>query len=674
MDGIFHPWNLTGTLLNCVEFLKLAAATVSFSTVGIILFIRQPPSPNRVRCKMVPRKVYNMCQEPTVTWELALDSSQSPQDVFYNLYESRDASDILDRAEQSDVENELEWEALDELQKARTCGNFGSVETSDLFLKVYHDVLCCLENNPMSGVVSPRLLGSTGVLPLTIVAPLPDLCRHLANCIARAEHEVFLGTNFWIHSDASTLVTNAIRELSKRAGERGQKVIMKLMYDRGDPRQAWENRLSVHEDQYVGGKVKLPAASEIPNVDLQVINYHRPVVGTFHAKFTVIDRRMALIQSSNIQDNDNLEMLSHIEGPIVDSFYDAALLSWGKALDPPFPLLNSPAKDAPIPCHVGRYDGISTERGDTVLPEHTTDSPHYDNDFEQEARRVNDSVYPQGDETRTQAVSRHLNTTIQLDTTGDAPEVDQDDMFNPYMVIPRHEPFAMALVNREPYGSPNHSSVHTPQNAAWLSAINNAQRSILIQTPNMNAEPLLEPILDAVRRGVVVSCYLCLGYNDAGELLPFQNGTNEMISNRLYNSLETDEEKSRLRICYYVGKDQTRPIHNSFKKRSCHIKLMIVDEQIAIQGNGNLDTQSFFHSQEVNVLIDSELVCRAWTELINRNQNTAKYGAASTKDGCWHDPKTDETPPGSMGPEKRRFSWARGAIGAVQRVRGVGGF
>lgn len=155
--------------------------------------------------------------------------------------------------------------------------------------------------------------------------------------------------------------------------------------------------------------MKLPAASEIPNVDLQVINYHRPVVGTFHAKFTVIDRRMALIQSSNIQDNDNLEMLSHIEGPIVDSFYDAALLSWGKALDPPFPLLNSPAKDAPIPCHVGRHDGISTERGDTVLPEHTTDSPHYDNDFEQEARRVNDSVYPQSDESRTQAVSRHLS-------------------------------------------------------------------------------------------------------------------------------------------------------------------------------------------------------------------------------------------------------------------------
>jgi phosphatidylserine/phosphatidylglycerophosphate/cardiolipin synthase-like enzyme len=289
-------------------------------------------------------------------------------------------------------------------------------------------------------------------------------------------------------------------------------------------------------------------------------------------------------------------------------------------------------------------------------------------------------------------------------------------MFTPYMVLPRHEPFPMAVVNREPFGckytptrdvypgnrptnsqfpkAPNHSSVYTPQNSAWLSAINHAERSILIQTPNMNAEPLLEPLLNAVRRGITVSCYLCLGYNDAGELLPFQNGTNEMIANRLYTSLQTDEEKSRLRVCYYVGKDQTRPIHNSFKKRSCHIKLMIVDEQIAIQGmstvsrklsttsiisdiysgNGNLDTQSFFHSQEINVLIDSAFVCRAWTELINRNQNTAKYGAASSKDGCWHDPETGEIPPGSMGPVPGRLSWAKGAVGAVKRVRGVGGF
>lgn len=91
-------------------------------------------------------------------------------------------------------------------------------------------------------------------------------------------------------------------------------------------------------------------------------------------------------------------------------------------------------------------------------------------------------------------------------------------------------------------------------------------------------------------------------------------------------------------------------------------------------GNGNLDTQSFFHSQEINVLIDSRSICKMWLDVINRNQNTAKYGAASSEDGCWHDPSTGEIPAGSIGTDPGRFSWAKGAIGAVKRVRGVGGF
>ena len=46
-----------------------------------------------------------------------------------------------------------------------------------------------------------------------------------------------LATNYWKCSDASTLISNSIRELSKRAGERGSKVIVKIMYDRGNPKQ-----------------------------------------------------------------------------------------------------------------------------------------------------------------------------------------------------------------------------------------------------------------------------------------------------------------------------------------------------------------------------------------------------------------------------------------------------
>lgn len=170
----------------------------------------------------------------------------------------------------------------------------------------------------------------------------------------------------------------------------------------------WDNRLSVHEDTYSSSRINLPHPSEIPNVDLQVINFHRPILGTFHAKFTVIDRQIALLQSSNIQDNDNLEMLAHIEGPIVNSFYDAALLSWGKPLDPPLPLLDTPAANAPIPCYVKR-EMESSQHVSNDLPEHTTKSPHYDDNLELEAQRVNSSITPRGDETPSQAVTRHLS-------------------------------------------------------------------------------------------------------------------------------------------------------------------------------------------------------------------------------------------------------------------------
>lgn len=232
------------------------------------------------------------------------------------------------------------------------------------------------------------------------------------------------------------------------------------------------------------------------------------------------------------------------------------------------------------------------------------------------------------------------------------------------------------MVCREPWGAPTNASVYTPQNEAFLSSVRNAKRSVFIQTPNLNAEPLLPELLNAARRGVNVTYYFCLGYNDAGELLPAQNGTNEMISHRLYTELEK-EYHANLNIYNYVAKDQIGPIHNKFKKRSCHVKLLIVDEHIGIQGNGNQDTQSWFHSQEINMMIDSAMVCKIWREGIDRNQNTLIYGAVA-KDGedagCWHHPETGKQAEGAMGINAGHFAWAKGIVGAVKRVQGAGGF
>ena len=92
------------------------------------------------------------------------------------------------------------------------------------------------------------------------------------------------------------------------------------------------------------GKIGIPPPEELPNLELEVVNFHKPIFGTFHCKYVVVDRCIAIIQSNNIQDNDNLEMMVQLEGPIVNSFYDVACISWHNEMKPPLPLLTEPQR------------------------------------------------------------------------------------------------------------------------------------------------------------------------------------------------------------------------------------------------------------------------------------------------------------------------------------------
>ncbi|KAH8701565.1 IQ calmodulin-binding motif protein [Talaromyces proteolyticus] len=640
---------------------------------------------------MISEKLYEFARsDKSVSSELAKNPQDSPGRIAHRLYGHIKHEGVGDAPQPPPQESGHDAY----LQRALECGKWGNQRPTDLFLKCYYDALLSLEHRPLAGLVSPSLMGSSGVVPLTIISTLPDINRHTANCIVRAKKEVFLATNFWIHSDASMIITNALRELSRRAGERGERVVVKIIYDRGSLKQLYENHQHVSPAEWTGSKVQLPAPEEIPNIDMEVINYHRPMLGTFHAKLCVIDRKIGLLQSNNVQDNDNLEMMSHLEGPIVDAMYDLLLISWNKHFNPPLPMIGSPAagsvatlslQDVPefIPSkNLDSPSFITLRPEKEVMLESTSKDPHYDSNLYEEAKRVNSQLNPSEGETGRDATARHLNKTTlgnnkvatEYVPTNDGPDISEDDEMVPYILPPQHEAVPMALISREPNGTPHNSNYPVPQNAAWLAAIANAQRSIFIQTPNMNAEPILKALLTAVKRGISVTAYVTLGYNDGGELLPGQNGTNEMVANRLYSSLESDEHKSRLKIYNYIGKDQKVPVHNKWKYRSSHVKLMIVDDAIAIQGNGNLDTQSYYHSTEVNILIDSPVICKAWRDAIERNQNTSKYGLVDSKDGCWHDPDTGAIPEGSIGSDPGRFSWAKGVVGAVQRVRGVGGF
>lgn len=572
-------------------------------------------------------------------------------------------------------------------------------------------------------------MGSTGVCPLTVIATIPDICRHMSNLIARAQHEVFLATNFWKVSEGSRLICNSLKELSRRAVLDNREVVVKIMYDRGSPKQIINNHQYVPAKVYAdeNGAVRIPPPQELPNVRVEIVNYHKPPLGTFHAKFMIVDRQIAILQSNNIQDNDNLEMMTQFEGPIVDALYDMALLTWKNPLHPQMPLLGRPAAGAPPPTfnsagHRTMYgDGqqidqrysfareaaddpniagrsvrtdslggpdvmpggaqtlsdVAIQATHASLPPHTSGDPHYDEDISKEVLRAVAGFIPGRDGSRMQGITNLLNVGDGGNNTqATAPEVAPQDIMTPMIPIPRHDPFPIAMVCREPYGPPTNASVHVPQNAAFISALRNATKSVFIQTPNLNAAALLPEIVAACRRRCHVTYYYCLGYNDAGELLPMQGGHNESVAHNLLSELGA-EYHQYLDIYCYVAKDQVHPIHNKFKKRSCHIKLLIADDHIGIQGSGNQDTQSWYHSQEVNVMIDSPFVCGKWIEGIRQNQNTHIYGLVEKTGpdaGCWKDPQTGKQADGAIGVDAGSFAWAYGIKGALARVQGKGGF
>lgn len=92
------------------------------------------------------------------------------------------------------------------------------------------------------------------------------------------------------------------------------------------------------------------------------------------------------------------------------------------------------------------------------------------------------------------------------------------------------------------------------------------------QTPTFNASPIVSSVLDACRRGVQVTLYLDLGFNDQGEMIPFQGGTNEEVVHKMYTKLNAEGNGSEkcLEVFWYTGKDQTKPLNAAMKKRNCH--------------------------------------------------------------------------------------------------------
>lgn len=79
------------------------------------------------------------------------------------------------------------------------------------------------------------------------------------------------------------------------------------------------------------------------------------------------------------------------------------------------------------------------------------------------------------------------------------------------------------------------------------------------QTPTLNAAPIVRGIIAACskggpqRTGIEVTLFLGLGFNDKGESIPFQGGTNEQVVFRLYDKLRKLRKEKNLHVYWYTG-------------------------------------------------------------------------------------------------------------------------
>lgn len=87
-------------------------------------------------------------------------------------------------------------------------------------LQMLSDALLPLPRNPMSGVVSPPLLATSGIVPLSIFSTGPDIIGHYYDCIVAARREVVLLTNYWQGGKNVDRIADALRELNARVETR----------------------------------------------------------------------------------------------------------------------------------------------------------------------------------------------------------------------------------------------------------------------------------------------------------------------------------------------------------------------------------------------------------------------------------------------------------------------
>lgn len=151
-----------------------------------------------------------------------------------------------------------------------------------------------------------------------IFSDLRNVVSFMINSINSAKNEILFVTSYW-EKDSKTakLVCECIEEKVKF-----ENIKVKIIVDNGNVKNIVKNSRIIKNEK-LGFKTKNDSK-------LFCKSYHKPLLGTMHCKFVIIDRETVILMSNNVQDRPNLEMGVVFTGAITRLFFKVFCNMWNK--------------------------------------------------------------------------------------------------------------------------------------------------------------------------------------------------------------------------------------------------------------------------------------------------------------------------------------------------------
>jgi len=164
------------------------------------------------------------------------------------------------------------------------------------------------------------------------------------------------------------------------------------------------------------------------------------------------------------------------------------------------------------------------------------------------------------------------------------------------------------------------SHLHNAMTVGMMQALETAQRSVYIQTLNLCDVNFVNALINAVKQRPRLKVTILTAFYSSDAVMKFIPdclGSNKAVVQYIKKKL-TPVEQKRMQICWWLGYRLAKPVPQ--KNEWSHVKIMAIDEEIAIVGSANYDSVSWEHQWESNILFDDRGVTQRLLKALKKDQ------------------------------------------------------